>query len=62
MPITIDNVTCIYQHGTPFEKEALKELSLVIRDGEKLGIIGATGSGKSTLLYLLNALLRPAKG
>ncbi|MEN6349140.1 MAG: ATP-binding cassette domain-containing protein, partial [Syntrophomonas sp.] len=42
--------------------EALKELSLVIRDGEKLGIIGATGSGKSTLLYLLNALLRPAKG
>ena len=37
--------------GTPFERQALNDVSLTIEKGEILAIIGHTGSGKSTTLY-----------
>ncbi len=40
----------------------LNGLSLDIRKGESVGIIGASGSGKSTLLHLLGGLDRPQEG
>jgi ATP-binding cassette subfamily B protein len=40
----------------------LKEIDLTIRQGEWIGIVGATGSGKSTLLDLLMGLLSPSQG
>ena len=62
MPIILDNVTYTYGKGTPFEKTALKGVSVTINEGEFVGIIGHTGSGKSTLIQHLNGLLTPTSG
>ena len=56
MPIEVRKLTHVYMPGTPFESKALNEVSLSIRDGEFIGIIGHTGSGKSTLISHLNGL------
>ena len=44
------------------DKEALKHISLTIRDGETLAVIGGSGSGKSTFLRLLIGLIKPTSG
>ena len=62
MSIEIRKLTHIYMPGTPFEARALDGVSLTIRDGEFVGVIGHTGSGKSTLIAHLNALIRPEPG
>ncbi len=51
-----------YSPGTPFRKTAVDHVSISIRQGEFLGVIGHTGSGKSTLIQMLNGLLRPTAG
>ena len=56
MPIEVKKLTHIYKPGTPFESKALNEVSLSIREGEFIGIIGHTGSGKSTLISHLTGL------
>ena len=44
------------------EVAALKDVSLVIPDGQFIGLIGHTGSGKSTLVQHLNGLMKPTSG
>jgi energy-coupling factor transport system ATP-binding protein len=51
-----------YMQGTPFERTALRGVSIEVRDGEVVGILGRTGSGKSTLIQYLNGLMRPVRG
>jgi len=46
----------------PSPVEVLKDISLEVRRGEQLAIIGASGSGKSTLLHLLGGLDTPSAG
>lgn len=60
--IRIESLSHIYSEGTPFEKAALRDISLVIPQGQLIGLIGHTGSGKSTLIQHLNALLQPTSG
>lgn len=60
--IRVDNLTHTYGVGTPFQRSAVEGLTLDIRRGEFLGIIGHTGSGKSTLIQHLNGLLKPSSG
>lgn len=62
MSIKIENVNYIYMKDGPFEKKALKNINLEIKDGELLAVIGHTGSGKSTLIQHLNGLLKPSSG
>ncbi len=62
MSIVIENLSCIFMQGTPFEKKALENISLKIEDGEFTGIIGHTGSGKSTLIQHFNGLIKPTSG
>ncbi len=42
--------------------EAVKPLSLTIREGQSVGIVGSNGSGKSTLLRTMAGLLPPTSG
>ncbi|MCI2057076.1 MAG: energy-coupling factor transporter ATPase [Oscillibacter sp.] len=60
--LQIENLTHTYGAGTPFQRDAVKDLSFSVREGEFLGIIGHTGSGKSTLIQHLNGLLKPTSG
>lgn len=62
MSIKLTNIYHTYSKGTPFERLALKDVSLAIEKGEIVAIIGHTGSGKSTLVQHLNGLLVPDKG
>ena len=62
MSIVIENLTHTYMPGSPFQATAIHGVSLTIRDGEFIGLIGHTGSGKSTLIQHLNGLLRPSSG
>ncbi len=62
MSINLANVFYTYMTGTPFERQALNDVSLTIEKGEILAIIGHTGSGKSTLVQHLNGLIKPLRG
>ena len=42
--------------------EALRDVSLTIRDGDIYGVIGMSGAGKSTLVRCINLLERPSSG
>ena len=53
-----ENLQVIYDNKTL----ALEDVSLMVEDGEFVGIIGSSGSGKSTLLKCINLLVRPTKG
>ncbi len=60
--IETQNCTLRYSAGTPFEREALHDVSVSIEEGEFVGVIGHTGSGKSSFVQLLNGLLKPNSG
>ena len=62
MSIKVSHLYFTYLKKTPGEVLALYDVSLDIKDGEFVSIIGQTGSGKSTLIQHLNALLVPEKG
>jgi len=62
MSIRLEHLNYVYSQGTAYEKQALKDVSLEIPQGQFAGIIGHTGSGKSTLIQHLNGLLRASSG
>lgn len=62
MGLRLEHVTYRYSSGTAYEIKALDDVSLEIKDGQFLGIIGHTGSGKSTLVQHLNGLLKASSG
>ena len=62
MSIVLDHVNYTYSAGTAYEKHALKDINLVIPDGQFIGLIGHTGSGKSTLIQHLNGLIKATSG
>lgn len=58
----MESISYTYMRGTPFEREALANVSLTIEEGSFTALAGHTGSGKSTLVQHLNGLLQPDRG
>ena len=58
--LKLENVSKLYGGDTPFL--ALDNVSVEIKKGELLSIIGPSGSGKSTMLHMLGLLDRPTGG
>lgn len=62
MSLILNHVHYFYGEDTTLKIEALKDISLTIKDGDFIGLIGHTGSGKSTFVQHLNGLLRAGSG
>lgn len=62
MSIILDHVSHVYGDDTTLAVKALDDVSLVIPDGQFIGLIGHTGSGKSTLVQHLNGLIKATGG
>jgi len=60
--IIFDKVNYVYGEKTAFEKNALKDINIVIPKGQFVGLIGHTGSGKSTLIQHMNGLVKATSG
>lgn len=60
--ISVNNVTYTYMDGGPFEKSAVRDVSLKLNNGEFIGLMGHTGSGKSTLIQMIGGLIKPTSG
>ena len=60
--IRVEQIEYTYRPAGREPVRALAGLSLTVRPGEYVAIVGANGSGKSTLAKHLNALLKPQRG
>ena len=60
--IKIENVSISYEEDDGGRTSVLKNISLDIKKGEYLAVLGHNGSGKSTLAKLLNMILEPDSG
>ena len=60
--IKIENLSISYEEDDGGRTSVLKNISLNIKKGEYLAILGHNGSGKSTLAKLLNMILEPDSG
>ena len=57
--LAVNRVTFTYASGS---SPALEEVDLVVRDGERIALVGPTGAGKSTLAKLMARLYDPSQG
>lgn len=57
--IVFDKVSFTYKNAG---QEALKEISVTIKSGDTISVVGANGAGKSTFVKLLTGLYRPTRG
>ncbi|GIV29357.1 MAG: protein glycosylation K [Bacteroidia bacterium] len=58
--ITLDKIYLSYSEKS--NKYVLSGISITIKKGEVIGIVGQSGSGKTSLVYIISGLLPPTKG
>ena len=61
--LTVENVSQIYATGSgENRKPVLENVTMSLRTGEIVALLGRSGSGKSTLLRIISGLARPTQG
>jgi putative ABC transport system ATP-binding protein len=60
--VRLENVTMIFNEGTPDENCALNRINTRIRNGDFVTIIGSNGAGKSTLFNVITGTFKPTSG
>mgnify|MGYP000806397686 CR=1 FL=1 len=60
--LELKNVTKTFNPGTVNEKIALKNLNLLLNDGDFVTVIGGNGAGKSTMLNAIAGVWKPDEG
>ncbi|MBE6574779.1 MAG: ABC transporter ATP-binding protein [Ruminococcaceae bacterium] len=60
--LEIKNLTKTFNPGTVNEKVALRDISLTLKDGDFVTVIGGNGAGKSTLLNAISGVWKPDCG
>ena len=63
--LSLENVGVAYRRGRSLRGEpywALKDISLELKQGETLGVIGRNGVGKTTLLKVIAGIIAPDRG
>lgn len=60
--IRLENVTKTFNPGTPDENTAIDNISLNVREGDFITIIGSNGAGKTTLFNLISGTCFPTEG
>lgn len=60
--LSLNNVHKVFNEGTPDEKVALNHVSLTLKKGDFVTVIGSNGAGKSTLMNMISGVLQPDIG
>lgn len=60
--LRIEQVSKLFNPGTPDEKVALSKIDLNLKDGDFITVIGSNGAGKSTLMNIISGVLTPDLG
>lgn len=60
--IEVKKLNYTYLPGSPYQRQALNNVSFSVEAGEFIGVFGPNGSGKSTLARQFNGLLYPDSG
>jgi len=60
--IAVENLSVVFNRGSPLERRALRDLSLMVGEGEFCSLIGSNGAGKSTLLSAIAGDVAPQAG
>lgn len=60
--LDLNNIHKVFNEGTPDEKVALDHVSLSLKKGDFVTVIGSNGAGKSTLMNMISGVLQPDIG
>src|SRR5438128_8756927 len=60
--LDLSHITQIFRRPEGRELKVLEDVSLILKEGEIVGLLGKSGSGKSTLLRIIAGLITPTQG